>query len=136
MQVFVLDSSALLRYLDQEAGGERVQAILRACVLGEAEVCLSAMQWGEVAGNLRRRFGAVGQARILSNLLPSEVEVVAATAERAVAAAAFKVDRKLGYADAFALELAASRPASVLLTADYGFKNAEDLDGIEFLPQK
>jgi predicted nucleic acid-binding protein len=136
MAVYVLDSSAVLRYVDDEAGADRVEAILRACVAWQAKACLSAVQWGEIAGRLRARLGAADQMRVLSALLPSEVTIVPATGEHAVRAAALKVDRKIAYADGFALDLAMSSPDCTLVTADYGFKELVDLAQIEFLPAK
>lgn len=136
MTVYVLDSSALIRFIDNEAGAVRVEEILRDCAAWHAEICASAVQWGEVAGNLRKRFGEVAQASILCTLLPSEATIVPATADRAVRAASLKVDRKISYADAFALDLAMDSPDHVLVTADYGFKDVEDLARIEFLPAK
>jgi len=136
MTTYVLDASALIRYLDDEAGAARVEEILKGATRGRARVWLSAIQWGEVAGNLRKRFGAADEARILSGFLPSEVEIVPVTGERAVSAAELKVDRKIGYADAFAVELAAGSPECVLVTADYGFKAVEELVRIEFLAGK
>ncbi len=136
MTVYILDSSAVIRYIDSEAGADRVNALLKACVAGQAEVRISAVQWGEVAGNLRKRLGALQQRRILSSFLPSESEIVAASAERAVRAAEIKVDRKIAYADAFALELAMESADHVLVTADYGFKAVDDLARIEFLPAR
>jgi predicted nucleic acid-binding protein len=136
MTVYVFDSSALIRYIDSEAGADRVNALLKACVAGKAEVCISAVQWGEVAGNLRKRLGASQEKRILSTALPSEVEIIAIGSERAVRAAGIKVDRNISYADAIALELAMSFVDHVLVTADYGFKNVDDLARIEFLPAK
>lgn len=136
MTAYVLDSSALLRYIDNEVGAERVEQLLGACVAGRAQVSISAVQWGEIAGNLRKRLGASQQSRILSSLLPSESEIVPAGIERAVRAAELKVDRKISYADAFALELAMSFADHVLVTADYGFKDVDDLARIEFLPVK
>lgn len=136
MTVYILDSSAVIRYIDSEAGADRVNAILKACVAGQAEVCISAVQWGEVAGNLRKRLGASQETSILSSLLPSESEIVPASAERAVRAAELRVDRKISYADAFALNLATDSPDHVLVTADYGFQAVDDLARIEFLPGK
>jgi predicted nucleic acid-binding protein len=136
MTVYVLDSSAVLRYIDDEAGAERVEEILGACAARRAEVRISAMQWGEIAGNLRKRLGAAQEKRILSSLLPCESEIVPVSGERAVRAAAIKVDRKLAYADALAVELAMSLDDHMLVTADYGFKGVEDLARIEFLPLK
>jgi predicted nucleic acid-binding protein len=136
MTVYVLDSSAVLRYVDSEAGADRVNAILKICVAGRADVWISALQWGEVAGNIRKRFGATDQLRVLSTILPSEAEIIPVTAERAVRAAELKVDHKMAFADAFALELARETADHVLVTADYGFKAVEDLARIEFLPAK
>jgi ribonuclease VapC len=136
MTVYVLDSSALIRYLDKEAGGDRVKAILKACVTGQAGLLISAVQWGEVAGNLRKRFGAHEEERVLSSLLPSEAEIVPASGERAVHAAELRADHKMAYADAFALDLTMDSPDRVFVTADYGFKSVSNLAQIEFLPAK
>jgi predicted nucleic acid-binding protein len=136
MIVYVLDSSALLRYIDNEAGADRIEAIIGACVAGQAEICISALQWGEIAGKIRQHLGANDELRILGNLLPSEVKIVSASGERAVRAANLKVDRKIGYTDAFALDLAMDSPDHLLVTADYGFKAMADLARIEFLPSK
>jgi predicted nucleic acid-binding protein len=53
-----------------------------------------------------------------------------------VRAAEIKEDRKLAYADAFAIELAMDSPDHLLVTADYDFKEVADLARIEFLPVK
>ena len=134
MTKYVLDSSAALRYIDDGPGADRIEEFLSACASSRAELCISAVQWGEIAGKLRKRFGAADEKRILSNLLPSEARIVPASADRAVRAAELKVDRNIAYADSFALELAMDSPDHVLVTADYGFKPVEDLAEIEFLP--
>ena len=136
MDVFVLDSSAIIRYIDKEAGEDRVRAIFQTAAANHAEICVPALQWGEVAGNLRKRFGAFAQQRILERLVQLELKIVPASAERAVRAAELRVDRKLAYADAFALDLAMESADHVLVTADYDFKAVSDLARIEFLPVK
>jgi ribonuclease VapC len=136
MRVFVLDSSAVLRFIDREAGAERVKAIFRSCAEGQDEACISAVQWGEIAGKLRRCMGVSAQKRILQSMAQLESSIISATAERAVRAAEIKVDRKLSYADAFALDLAMDSPDHVLVTADDNFKAVADLARIEFLPAK
>lgn len=136
MTHYVLDSSALIRYIDGEPGGGRIKEILKECVKRQVDVSVSAVQWGEIAGNIRKRMGASREERILSGLLPSEVRIVAANGERAVRAAELRVDHKLGYADCFALELALDSPDHTLVTADFGFKSVDKLARIEFLPAK
>jgi PIN domain nuclease of toxin-antitoxin system len=135
MTAYILDSSALLRYIDNELGADRVESILSECISGRSEARISAVQWGEIAGKLRAHHGAQQQRRILSSL-PTEIEIVSATVDRAVHAAELKVDRKIAYADAFALDLAMQSADHVLVTADYGFKSVADLARIEFLPAK
>jgi predicted nucleic acid-binding protein len=136
MTVFVLDSSAVIRHHDDEAGADRVEAILEACARGFGEMCISAVQWGEIAGVMRKRLGASTQKRVLQRLSEVDLNIVPASAERAVRAAELRVDRKLPYADAFALDLAMDSPDHILVTADYDFKAVSDLARIEFLPAK
>ena len=136
MTTFVLDSSAILRYVDGDAGSGRVEELLTECAAWKTELSIPAVQWGEIAGGLRKRFGSSREVGMLSALLPSEVTVVPATADRAVRAADLKVDKGISYADAFALDLAMDSPDHVLVTADYGFKDVEGLARIEFLPPK
>jgi predicted nucleic acid-binding protein len=136
MDAYVLDSSALIRYLDREAGADRVIAIFRAVSMNHAEILISAIQWGEFAGNLRKRKGRTAQREILESVLQLGCRVVSATPKRAVHAAEIKVDRKIAFADAFAVELTLDSPDYVLVTADFDFKAVEDLIQIEFLPVK
>ncbi len=136
MKTYVLDSSAVLRYIDGEKGSERMEELLRLCVAWQIRLEISSVQWGEIAGRLLKRLGRGEQRKALSTLLPSEAQIIPATAERAVHAAELKVDHSLGYADAFALDLAMDSPDHVLVTADYGFQPVTDLAKIEFLPTK
>ncbi len=136
MTTYVLDASSLIRYIDNEAGADRVEEILGECVAGEAAVFISAVQWGEVASNLRKRMGESHERRIMSGLLPSEAEIVPATGDHAVRAGDLRVDKRIAYTDAFALNLAMQSSRHVLVTADYGFKSVDALAKIEFLPVK
>lgn len=134
MTIFVLDSSAVIRFIDHEAGAERVKAIIQMGSRGSAEARISAVQWGEIAGVMRKRLGAQEQERVLQRLLQIDLRIVPVSAERAVRAAGLRIDRKIAYADAFAVELALDSPDHVLVTADYDFKAVADLARIEFLP--
>ena len=136
MTVFVLDSSAVLRYLDREAGFGRVREIFRVCASTSSEMLISAVQWGEIAAVRRRQYGPLEQMRVLRDLAQFDFQIVAANAERAVQAAGIRVDYKMAQADAFAAELALDSPDHVLITADYDFKAVADLIRVEFLPAK
>jgi predicted nucleic acid-binding protein len=134
--VFVLDSTAVFRHHDNESGADQVEAIFEACARGLGSLCISAVQWGEIAAVERKRSGASGQRRVLQRLMQIDLQIIPATAERAEHAAELRVDRKLPYADAFALDLAMDSADHVLVTADYDFKAVADLARIEFLPAK
>ena len=124
----------MLRFLDKLRGWERVASILEDQLSGLCSVSLSAIQWGEIAGKVRKDSGPAGQSRALQILTELLVTTVPITAEQAVRAAELKVDLKLSYADAFALELAMRTPGGILVTADYDFKAADHLARIEYLP--
>jgi uncharacterized protein with PIN domain len=126
----------MLRYIDDEPGADRVEAIFKVCLQRQGKMCISALQWGEIAGRLRKRLGPLTATRVLETLLPPEMEVVAATGERAIRAATLRLDRKIPYADGFALDLAMDSAEHILVTADYEFKAVADLAAIEFLPGK
>ena len=126
----------MLRHIDNEAGADRVEAIIQVWLRGGAVGQISAVQWGEIAGILRKRSGALEQERVLERLKQIDLQIVPASAERAVRAAELRIDRNISYADAFALELAMDSPEHVLVTADYDFKAVADLARIEFLPAK
>jgi predicted nucleic acid-binding protein len=134
--MFVFDASAIFRFIDREAGAERVRAAFRECARGMAEAQISAVQWGEVASVQRKRLGAQAEKRLLADLIDLQLHVIPVTAERAEQAAAIHVDRKIPNADSYAIELAMDSPEHVLVTADYDFKQVADLARIEFLPAK
>jgi predicted nucleic acid-binding protein len=57
MVTYVLDSSAILRYLDGEAGCDRVAEILKDHVAGRCEAVICSLHWGEIAGQTCKRRG-------------------------------------------------------------------------------
>lgn len=136
MVTFVLDASALLRFLDDEAGAERVERIIKEHIAGKNHVAISAVHWGEVAGVVRKRHGEAGMRAALLRLSAFGIEVVAVDAERAVNSAVIKLDRKIPYADAFGVDLAGDSPEHVLVTADFDVRPAKHDVRIEFLPLK
>jgi len=133
---YVLDSSALLRYLDDEAGSARVAEIIKDHMAGRCEAVICSLHWGEVAGQICKRRGAPAMELVLSRLSAFGFEVVPADAERAVRAALIKLKRQIPYVDAFGVELAADGRDRVFVTANFDFKPASRDVKIEFLPAK
>ena len=136
MVTYVLDSSAILRYLDGEAGSGRVAEVIKGHLAGRWNAVISAIHWGEVAGITCKVHGQAAVDLVLSRLLAFTLELVPATPDRAVRAALIKVSRKIPYADAFGVELAAESPDHILVTADFDLKPAAHAVKIEFLPRK
>jgi PIN domain nuclease of toxin-antitoxin system len=136
MVTYVLDASAILRFLDGEAGVDRVKAIFRATLRNECAVVISAVNWGEVVGKLHKQHGPKVAANRVGRLLRKRLEVVPATASRAAKAAIIKVDKGIPYADAFGVELAGDSADHVLVTADFDAMPAAQDIQIEFLPTK
>lgn len=136
MVTYVLDSSAILRYLDDEAGAARVSEIIKAHLAGKCEAAVSAPHWGEVAGIACKIHGKQAMELVLSRLSAFGIRVVAVDAERAVRAALVKLKRDIPYVDAFGIELASEWPDRVFVTADFDFKPASRDVAIEFLPAK
>ena len=136
MVTYVLDSSAILRYLDNEAGAARVSEIIKSHLTGRCEAIVAAPQWGEIAGITCRVHGRRAMELVLSRLSAFGLQVIPADADRAVGAALIKLERDLPYVDAFGVGLAAEARDRVLVTADFDFKPASRDVTIEFLPAK
>jgi PIN domain nuclease of toxin-antitoxin system len=136
MVTYVLDSSAVLRYLHNQAGADRVAEILNGHIAGECEVVTPATHWGEIAGVTCKLYGRRKMEQVLSKLAKFGLGVIAADGDRAVRAALIKVETGVPYVDAFGLELVDKGANRLLVTADFDFKAAKRDDEIEFLPQK
>jgi predicted nucleic acid-binding protein len=133
---YVLDSSAILRYLDGEVGSDRVAEIIKDHMAGRCEAVICSLHWGEIAGQICKRRGAPAMELVLSRLSAFGFEVMPADADRAVRAALIKLKRQIPYVDAFGVELAAESGDRVFVTADFDFKPASRDVKIEFLPAK
>ena len=136
MVTYVLDSSAILRYLEDDAGAARVSEIISSHLQGTCEAIIPAPQWGEIAGITCKKRGRKAMEFTLARLSAFGLQVVPADSVRSIRAALIKNAQDLPYVDAFAVELAADGRDRVLVTADYDFKAAGRHVTIEFLPAK
>ncbi len=136
MVTYVLDASAILRYLDNETGADRVAAIIKGHIAGEARAIVSDLHWGEIAGVVYKRHGADVMEKVMSRLDAFGFESAPVTRERAVEAAIIKVQTGVPYADALGIELASDSDVHIFVTADFDTKTASDRVQIEFLPVK
>jgi predicted nucleic acid-binding protein len=135
MVTYVLDSSAVLRLLEGEAGSDRVSEIIKDHMAGGCKAVISSLHWGEIAGQISKRRGRGALDMALSRLAAFGIPVASVDADCAVRAALIKVQTGIPYVDAFGVELA-NATNSVLVTADFDFKPASRQVKIEFLPAK
>jgi predicted nucleic acid-binding protein len=133
--VYVLDSFAVLAYLGNEIGGERVQMILEDASRGKAQVMLSIINLGEVLYITEREVGLVSAQAALAAIEQLPIEILQATKEVVLAAAHVKANYPVAYADAFAI-VAAQEASGAIITGDPEFQAIQELVTVEWLVQK
>ncbi|HEV2398511.1 MAG TPA: type II toxin-antitoxin system VapC family toxin [Candidatus Sulfotelmatobacter sp.] len=132
---YVLDANALIAFFEgREPAAERVRKLLAESDRIGVPLWMSAVNWGEVYYIEWRRHGEVKARQAELNLQRLPVEVISADRERASRAAALKQRHGLGYADAFAAELAIDIRAS-LVTADPEFSKLGKALSVYALPR-
>ncbi len=129
---YVLDSYALLAYLENERGGGRVFAILEQAERGENQVFMSIINLGEVAYITEREQGLQRVQETLSMVQKLPLQIMPATQEIVFHAAHIKAFHRLSYADAFAVA-AANLYGGILITGDPEFKSVQSEIRIEWL---
>lgn len=134
MTTYALDTNAILRYLDNEAGADRVEEIIAGHLKGTDKAAVLTVHWGEIAGCVYKSHGSNMVAIVMSRLTGFNFDLISISADRAVRAAMLKTDKKISYIDAFGIEFAASSPDHVFVTADLDLK-ADHEARIEFLPR-
>lgn len=132
---FVLDANALISLLEnREGAATRVRSLIEEASRNQLPVLLSAVNWGEVFYIAWRLRGEVLAREAETKLRQLPITVIAADLERATRAAALKQKHDLGYADAFAAELAIDRGAS-LVTADQEFAKVGKVLSLYAIPR-
>ena len=133
--VFVLDSFALLAYLDGEEGMERVRNILVKASQELCRVVQSVINLGEVLTITEREVGLTLAQAVLASVEQLPIEILPATKEAVLAAAHIKANYSVAYADAFAVA-AAIEFGGTVLTGDREFELVEGLVKVEWLDHK
>jgi len=118
---YVLDANALIGFFEGRRGvSEKVSRLLTDALRQDSPLLMSAVNWGEVF-YMEWRYQGEAKAREAEAILQRmPVAVIAVDRERATRAGALKQRHGLGYADAFAAELAMERGAW-LVTSDPEF---------------
>ena len=132
---YVLDANALTGFFeDREGIAGRIEHLLGEALRQDLPLWMSAVNWGEVFYIAWRHHGEAGAREAEARLQEMPIAVVAVDRERASRAGALKEKHGLGYADAFAAELAIERGAW-LVTADPEFAKVGKLLTVYSLPR-
>lgn len=132
---YVLDASAILRFLQKETGWADVAKILKQANAGGAELLISAVNWGEVLHVVLKSHGSKVMNETDSTLQMLPFNIVPVDSLIAKRAAEFRFQFKIPFADAFAGALAKDEQA-ILMTADHDLLAARGKIKIHFLAAK
>ena len=127
-----LDASAILRYLDNEAGADEIKKLFLDAYHQRTELYVSTVNWSEVLYTCQKRGAPISLAKL------SAAPVILIPVDEPIAslAAGYRLKFKLHLADTFALATA-TQTNSTLVTADYDFKVPGTSPGaVHFLPKK
>jgi len=131
---YILDSFALMAYLEDEVGGGQVTPILRTAAAGETHVYFSLINYGECLYIIEREQGLTKAQEMIAVVDQLPIEIISVDRLRIFAAAHIKAHYSLSYADAFVVALAQEFNATVM-AGDPEFRNVENIIPILWLPQ-
>jgi predicted nucleic acid-binding protein len=120
----ILDSFALIAYFRDEAGADKVEALLHNAASRHDVLHMTEVNYAEVQYIIIRRNGLSGWETVFDRLVALPISFHPVTRELADIAARFKASHPISLADAFAAALAKIRNAE-LVTGDPEFKVIE-----------
>lgn len=123
-KAIVLDSWAVMAYLEDEPSGEKIADILADAHEERTPLLMSVINVGEVWYIAAREASQADADRCLRELMELGIEIIDADWEMTHIAASLKSRCKMSYADCFAAALAKDRKAH-LVTGDPEFKQVE-----------
>lgn len=130
--VYMLDSFALLAYLQDEPVASRVEKILENAAKAKCRLLLSIINLGELLYMTERRGGIVKAQDALALIRQLPIQVVSVEEQIVFSAAHIKANYTLSYADAFVVAMALQESA-IILTGDPEFQSVENLVTVEWL---
>jgi predicted nucleic acid-binding protein len=120
----VLDSYAVLAFLFQESGHEKVVALFERAAASDKTLLMAAPNWAEVRYMVERKVGIAQWRDARTKLLGLPIEIVPVDQELAEMAGAIKATKKMSLADCFAAALARQARAEIY-TGDPEFQALE-----------
>lgn len=130
--VFVLDSFALIAFLENETGGQRIQDLFNSAKNDAISLSLSIINLGEVLYITERERGLPVAQKVLALIEELPIVIIEASRDMVFSAAHIKANYAISYADSFAAALTIQQKAT-LVTGDPEFKTLEKEYQIEWL---
>ncbi len=118
---YVLDSYALLAYLEAEPGSDRIKELLESAKDGMRHIYMCVVNLGEVMYIVERERGLPKAQETLARIDELPIEIMSADRTLTLAAAHLKMDCPIAYADCFAAALSQVKNAT-LVTGDPEFR--------------
>ncbi|HCU21740.1 MAG TPA: hypothetical protein DF698_02380 [Candidatus Atribacteria bacterium] len=128
----VLDSFAVLAYLQAEKGAQQVKELLHQAANGQLTVQMTVINLGEVYYITSRAYGQERAEEVLAMLRHLPIKLVVVDEKLALEASRIKAKYPLSYADAFAVTLAQHHGIPVI-TGDPEFSCVENLVSVKWL---
>jgi len=128
----LLDTFAVLAWLQDEPSASAVESILQDAKRDGAELLMTLINLGELYYILRRSLSAVETRALLDMILDLPVRAIPVSEDLVWEAAEIKARNPLSYADCFAVA-AARREGAALVTGDPEFRRVEGLVQIHWL---
>jgi ribonuclease VapC len=129
-----LDSFALLAYLDDEPGKERVLQLLTQADSRKCRLVMCLVNLGEVLYIVERERGLALAQSVLALVESLPIELLEASRDLVLDAAHVKAHHALSYADAFAVATA-MRERAIVLTGDPEFETVGELVKAEWIKE-
>ena len=126
---FVLDTFAMLAYLQGESNGVFVRGIFQS---GSQNIYMSLINVGEVLYITERKQGIRKAQEVLASIRQLPIELLPVNEQTIFAAAHIKANYTVSHADSFAI-VAAQTVGGTLITGDSEFGAVEELVSIKWL---
>lgn len=132
-QKYLLDACVLIAYLFDETESDYIESLLRKSINGELEVCISAINYGEVCIFIHKNTAKPKSLKLLSSIKNNfNIQLLDVSLDIIEQAAVVKSVGGLSYPDAIAL-VTAQKHNLTILTKDREFEKFSKTHKIEFL---
>ncbi len=118
---YVLDSFAILAYLGNEEGADKVEEIIDKAEKGEIKLFMNYVNLGEVYYIVAREFGMAKANEAVAIVKRLPIEFVEVNESLALTAGRIKAMHSLSYADAFVVATAIDKKG-IIVTGDREFE--------------